>query len=65
MGINMVERLINKTIAEGFLTQGPAPARSLQVTRKPTEIAKANAKLPAMSMEPHNAAHGPEKTYKS
>jgi hypothetical protein len=60
MGFNMVERLISETIAEGFLTQGPAPLRILQVTGKPTEIAKAKVVVPAMSMEADEAAHGPE-----
>ena len=41
IGINMVERLINKTIAEGFVRQGPPPGRVLELTGKPTEIAKA------------------------
>ena len=65
MGINMLERLIDKTVADGFLSQGPAPARILQATVKPTEIAKAKVVLPAMSMEAHKAAHGAQNGYKT
>ena len=58
MGINKVEWLIDKLIVEGFLTQGPAPAMSLQLTGKPTEIAKAKVVLPPMSTDTHKTEHG-------
>lgn len=61
IGINKVDQLIERAITEGFLARAPGHARHLVPTGKAAEIGKAKVVLPAMSMEAHKGAHGPEK----